>query len=102
MEIKAVQQQDRRQIQCYNYNKMGHKAYQCKKPKRQQQNTWTPVPQGPPRNNRSNNKPINIIRVRDDHNPPKEVQQGLQKAKKLSQAAIQEQQTPTTGPTVTQ
>ncbi|RYP06904.1 hypothetical protein DL764_002852 [Monosporascus ibericus] len=55
-----------------------------------QQNTWTPVPQGPPRNNQGNdNRSISMIRIRDEHNPPKEVQQGLQEPKELSQAIIQ-------------
>ncbi|RYP07751.1 hypothetical protein DL764_002323 [Monosporascus ibericus] len=75
---------------------MGHKAYQYKAPKKPRQNTWIPVSQEPPRNNqRNDNKPINMIRIRDDHNPPKEVQQGLQETKELSQAAIQEQRAPT-------
>ncbi|RYP00493.1 hypothetical protein DL764_006485 [Monosporascus ibericus] len=44
MELGAVQQRDPRIIKCFNCNKMGHKVYQCKAPKKPRQNTWTPVP----------------------------------------------------------
>ncbi|RYP34425.1 hypothetical protein DL767_004294 [Monosporascus sp. MG133] len=78
---------------------MGHMKSQCRAPRKQQHNGWTPVPEGQPRDKKA--VTFGMVRKRENPDLPPEVREGLREAKALSQAAIIQQRAITTGPMVT-
>ncbi|RYP03653.1 hypothetical protein DL765_010434 [Monosporascus sp. GIB2] len=96
MEIGTIQRKkDWSKVKCYNCKKMGHTATRCKEPK--QSGSWTLVPEGRPIGPQgkpfdTNMKTFAMIRQGEDPTGPSysELAQGQRKAKKLSQAGVQQ------------